>query len=114
MSLCLSLPLSVSLPLFAYLSSHHHAHLQAAASRRIWFDRRRVRHNKFAEQHNKDPAFFRHEKHVFILSFAGRPIFSRYGDETLLAAYMGVISAIIRCAREKENGIRVCLFRSHF
>lgn len=55
-----------------------------------------MRHNKFAEQHNKDPAFFRHEKHVFILSFAGRPIFSRYGDETLLAAYMGVISAIIR------------------
>ncbi len=73
-----------------------HSRTQAAASRRIWFDRRRVRHNKFAEQHNKDPAFFRHEKHVFILSFAGRPIFSRYGDETLLAAYMGVISAIIR------------------
>jgi hypothetical protein len=43
----------------------------------------------------QDPDFFKHEKHVFILSYAGRPIFSRYGDETMLAAYMGVISAII-------------------
>jgi hypothetical protein len=48
---------------------------------------------QFKHQHNKDPEWFKHEKHVFVLTWSGRPVFTRYGDDTMLAAYMGVISA---------------------
>jgi hypothetical protein len=32
-----------------------------------------------------DPCRYRHKKHILICSWAGRPIFSRYGDETVMA-----------------------------
>jgi hypothetical protein len=82
---------------------------EARSATKIWFARSHARHNKFPDQHNKDPAFFQHEKHVFILSFAGRPIFSRYGDETMLAAYMGVISAIISNIESMKDAVRVII-----
>jgi hypothetical protein len=34
-------------------------------------------------------------KHFFILSSAGKPIYSRYGDDSIISGYMGVIQAII-------------------
>lgn len=37
----------------------------------------------------------RHDKHFFILSNAGKPIYSRYGDESRLSSHMGVIQAIV-------------------
>lgn len=44
----------------------------------------------------KPEDFFRTRgKHVFILSWSGRPIFSRYGDEAELSGFMGVVSALI-------------------
>lgn len=39
--------------------------------------------------------YFSKKKNVFILSWSGRPVFTRYGDELQLAGFMGVISAII-------------------
>ncbi len=50
---------------------------------------------KHAHEHNRDPDWFKHEKHIIIFSWAGRPIFTRYGDETKLAAFVGVISAFV-------------------
>lgn len=72
----------------------------------VWFECQKTKHQRCQEQHNKDPAFFLHKKHVFILSFAGRPIFSRYGDETLLAAYMGVLSAFISNVESMKDTLR--------
>lgn len=37
------------------------------------------------------PSWRLHEKHVFILSLAGKPIYSRYGNEDKLATIMGVM-----------------------
>ena len=34
-------------------------------------------------------------KHFFVLSSAGKPIYSRYGDDNIISGYMGVIQAII-------------------
>jgi hypothetical protein len=34
-------------------------------------------------------------KHYFVLSSAGKPIYSRYGDDSIISGYMGVIQAII-------------------
>jgi len=39
--------------------------------------------------------WIKHKKHFFILSSAGKPIYSRYGDESKLSSLMGVIQAII-------------------
>lgn len=36
-----------------------------------------------------------HKKHFFILSHAGKPIWSRYGDENRLAGFTGVLQGII-------------------
>ncbi|KAJ3190568.1 hypothetical protein HK101_008590, partial [Irineochytrium annulatum] len=41
------------------------------------------------------PSWTNRRKQFFILSSAGKPIYSRYGDEAELTAYMGIIQAII-------------------
>lgn len=35
------------------------------------------------------------QKHYFILSSAGKPIYSRHGSDSVISGYMGVIQAII-------------------
>lgn len=52
------------------------------------------------------PSFFKHSKHVFILSWSGRPIYSRYGDETKLAGFMGVISTMIAILKDQGDQVR--------
>jgi len=44
------------------------------------------------------------DKHIFVLSSAGKPIFSRHGDEQQLAPLMGVIQAIISFSQEAASG----------
>lgn len=66
----------------------------ARRRRNLWAKKHR-KHRKHAKEHNKDPNWFKHEKHFIIVSWAGRPIYTRYGDDTLMAAYMGVVTAII-------------------
>lgn len=61
---------------------------------------------KHAHEHNRDPAWFRHEKHIIIFSWAGRPIFTRYGDETKLAAFIGVISAFVSNFQRLKDQIK--------
>jgi hypothetical protein len=39
--------------------------------------------------------FFEHGRHVFVLSAAGKPIYSRYGEESRLATLMPMVCAII-------------------
>jgi len=44
---------------------------------------------RFKHEYDKDASWFTHKKHFLVCSWAGRPIFSRYGDESLLAGFMG-------------------------
>ncbi|KAI8838614.1 vacuolar fusion protein MON1 [Chytridium lagenaria] len=37
----------------------------------------------------------RRKRHFFVLSSAGKPIYSRYGDDTELTGYMGILQAIM-------------------
>ncbi|KAJ3334130.1 hypothetical protein HDU93_008099, partial [Gonapodya sp. JEL0774] len=53
--------------------------------------------------------WYAHKKHFFILSAAGKPIYSRYGDESKLSGFMGVIQAIVSFFAEEEDGIRQVL-----
>ena len=48
----------------------------------------------------------RRGKHFFILSDAGKPIFSRWGDEQELATFMGVLQ--VRCAPARSYPCAHC------
>jgi vacuolar fusion protein MON1 len=45
-------------------------------------------------------------KHFFILSSAGKPIYSRYGDDGIISGYMGVIQAIISFFEDNNDTLK--------
>ena len=45
-------------------------------------------------------------KHFFVLSAAGKPIYSRYGDDSLISGYMGVIQAIISFFEDNGDALK--------
>ncbi|XP_073496478.1 vacuolar fusion protein MON1 homolog B-like isoform X2 [Phyllobates terribilis] len=45
-------------------------------------------------------------KHVFVLSEAGKPIYSRYGNEEALSSTMGVMMALVSFVQSGNNSIR--------
>jgi hypothetical protein len=45
-------------------------------------------------------------KHFFILSAAGKPIYSRYGDDAIISGYMGVIQTIISFFEDNGDMLR--------
>ncbi|PWA03346.1 hypothetical protein BB558_000467 [Smittium angustum] len=46
------------------------------------------------------------KKHYFILSTAGKPIYSRYGDESKLSSFMGIIQAIVSTVSNLQDEIK--------
>ncbi|XP_048878508.1 vacuolar fusion protein MON1 homolog A [Brienomyrus brachyistius] len=47
-----------------------------------------------------------HRKHVFVLSEAGKPIYSRYGTEEALSSTMGVMMALVSFVEAEKDIIR--------
>ncbi|XP_069040583.1 vacuolar fusion protein MON1 homolog B [Lepisosteus oculatus] len=47
-----------------------------------------------------------HRKHVFVLSEAGKPIYSRHGNEEALSSTMGVMMALVSFVQSGDNAIR--------
>nr|XP_033779125.1 vacuolar fusion protein MON1 homolog B-like isoform X2 [Geotrypetes seraphini]XP_033779133.1 vacuolar fusion protein MON1 homolog B-like isoform X2 [Geotrypetes seraphini] len=47
-----------------------------------------------------------HHKHIFVLSEAGKPIYSRYGNEEALSSTMGVMMALVSFVQTGNNCIR--------
>jgi len=52
------------------------------------------------------PTWARHRKHIFVLSSAGKPIFSRFGDESKIAPLVGVLQALISFVGDSDDTIR--------
>ncbi|KAI9366215.1 vacuolar fusion protein MON1 [Pilaira anomala] len=50
--------------------------------------------------------WLQHKKHFFILSSAGKPVWTRYGDESRLSSFMGVIQAIISFFQDSDDTIK--------
>ncbi|KAI9014853.1 vacuolar fusion protein MON1 [Gaertneriomyces semiglobifer] len=48
-----------------------------------------------------------HAKHFFILSSAGKPIYTRYGDESKLSSFMGLIQAMISFFAADQETVRL-------
>ncbi|XP_045507170.1 protein SAND [Colias croceus] len=57
------------------------------------------------EDYLKSPELVNKEKHVFILSSAGKPIYSRYGNEDKLAGLCGVIQALVSVVEDQNHDI---------
>ncbi|XP_049881283.1 protein SAND [Pectinophora gossypiella] len=53
----------------------------------------------------QSPELVNKEKHVFILSSAGKPIYSRYGNEDKLAGLCGVIQALVSVVEDQNQDI---------
>ncbi|OZJ05725.1 hypothetical protein BZG36_01330 [Bifiguratus adelaidae] len=63
--------------------------------------------NKPPSQEDADSSVWRsHSKHFFVLSNAGKPIWTRYGDESRISTLMGVIQAIISFFQDGDDSIR--------
>ncbi|XP_064162724.1 vacuolar fusion protein MON1 homolog A [Anguilla rostrata] len=58
------------------------------------------------EEDVNSEAWRRHRKHVFVLSEAGKPIYSRYGTEEALSSTMGVMTALVSFVEAGKNVIR--------
>ncbi|XP_066500602.1 vacuolar fusion protein MON1 homolog B [Hoplias malabaricus] len=59
--------------------------------------------------HNEDvmtDSWRSHRKHVFVLSEAGKPIYSRYGSEEALSSVMGVMMALVSFVQAGGNNIQ--------
>lgn len=56
------------------------------------------------EENSKD--WVGSKKHVFVLSFAGKPIYSRYGNEDKLAWLFGVIQTLVSFVQTGDDTIK--------
>ena len=61
---------------------------------------------RYDEEDPSAPQWALHKKHVFVLSSAGKPIFSRYGDESKLAPQMGLLQALVSFVHDRGDTIR--------
>ncbi|XP_037535061.1 protein SAND-like [Nematolebias whitei] len=58
------------------------------------------------EEDVSSEAWRSHRKHVFVLSKAGKPIYTRYGTEEALSSTMGVMMALVSFVEAEKNIIR--------
>ena len=58
------------------------------------------------EEDVSSEAWRSHRKHVFVLSEAGKPIYSRYGTEEALSSTVGVMMALVAFVEAGKNIIR--------
>lgn len=62
--------------------------------------------SRFKEEDVSSEAWRSHRKHVFVLSEAGKPIYTRYGSEEALSSSMGVMTALVSVVEADKNIIR--------
>lgn len=58
------------------------------------------------EEDVSSEAWRSHKKHMFVLSQAGKPIYTRYGTEEALSSTMGVMMALVSFVEAENNIIR--------
>lgn len=70
-------------------------------------DQREIRPGVRAKEEDVTSESWRqHRKHVFVLSEAGKPIYSRYGTEEALSSTMGVMMALVSFVEAEKDIIR--------
>jgi hypothetical protein len=67
----------------------------------------------FANEDTSTPGWSKHDKHVFVLSTSGKPIYSRFGNEDKLASVMGVMVALTSFVEEDGDTLRTLVAGKH-
>ena len=67
------------------------------------------KHKRYKDEDIMSSSWKNHNKHVFILSNAGRPIFSRYGREDNLATMMALLMAVTSFVEDDNDEINSIL-----
>ncbi|KAL3687682.1 hypothetical protein R1sor_013991 [Riccia sorocarpa] len=65
------------------------------------------------QEDDTHPSWRRHKKHFFILSNAGKPIYSRYGDEHKLAGFSATLQAIMSFVENSGDTVRLVRAGDH-
>jgi len=65
------------------------------------------------DEDNSDPRWRRRKKHIFIVSSAGKPIFTRHGDEDKLNPLFGVMCSLVSFMTQNDDMPRVVLAGNH-
>lgn len=60
---------------------------------------------KYCKKGPQSAVWQAHKKHFFVLSQAGKPIYSRHGDESRLSALTGLITTLIAFFSEEEDDL---------
>jgi hypothetical protein len=50
--------------------------------------------------------WYNQPKHLWLLSFAGKPVYSRHGDESLLSSKMGMLAGIIGIVIDTKDSLQ--------
>ncbi|RUP45344.1 trafficking protein Mon1-domain-containing protein [Jimgerdemannia flammicorona] len=66
----------------------------------------REHRRKHGEEDQSTANWTSHKKHFFVLSSAGKPVWTRYGDESRISSLMGVIQAIVSFFADNDDSIR--------
>ncbi|XP_065669454.1 protein SAND isoform X2 [Hydra vulgaris] len=69
------------------------------------------RQNSVEDMNN--PQWKKHKKHIFILSEAGKPIYTRYGNEEELVTMMGLMQAIVSFVQDSNDNLRYIVAGEH-
>lgn len=59
-----------------------------------------------SQEDEDDKNWVGRKKHIFVLSFAGKPIYSRYGNEDKLAWLFGVIQTLVSFVQADDDTIK--------
>ena len=97
------------------LATPQHLDLEKEKKTMIPFNEE-TRNPNYRKYENEDPSdsnWSKHKKHIFVLSNAGSPIYSRYGDESKLAGLMGILSAIISVVESEDDLIQEIVAGDH-
>ncbi|KAA6397012.1 MAG: putative SAND family protein [Streblomastix strix] len=82
--------------------------------RLLWLEKREARRAREKNiEDNSSLRWQRRRKHVFILTNAAKPIFSKWGDENQLAPFFCVLQALVSFAAEMGDLIRTIETGSH-
>ncbi|KAI9293964.1 DUF254-domain-containing protein [Neoconidiobolus thromboides FSU 785] len=68
---------------------------------------------KYGDEDPNSHSWKNHKHHLFVLSSAGKPIYTRYSDESKMSEYMGIIQAIISFYVDEGDSIRSINSTSH-
>lgn len=50
--------------------------------------------------------WYNQPKHLWLLSYAGKPVYSRHGDESLLSSKMGMLAGIIGVVNDTKDSLQ--------